>query len=64
MLGFRHYELIAKFSVGLKTLLHEDLLEREFHGDFDNKFKKFIVFVVQLIIIRYRHIGYTLHFMQ
>ena len=29
----RHYELISKFNVGLKTLLLEGLSEPEFHGD-------------------------------
>ena len=29
----RHYELVSKFSVGLKTLLHQGLLEPEFYGD-------------------------------
>ena len=29
----RHYELVSKFNVGLKTLLHQGLLEPEFYGD-------------------------------
>ena len=29
----RHYELVSKFSVGLKTLLHQGLSEPEFYGD-------------------------------
>ena len=29
----RHYELISKYNVGLKTLLSEGLSEPEFHGD-------------------------------
>ena len=29
----RHYELVSKFSVGLKTLLHQSLSEPEFYGD-------------------------------
>ena len=29
----RHYELIFKFNVGLKTLLRKGLLEPEFYGD-------------------------------
>ena len=29
----RHYELISKFSVGLKSLLHQGLSEPEFYGD-------------------------------
>ena len=29
----RHYELVSKFNVGLKTLLHEGLSVPEFYGD-------------------------------
>ena len=29
----RHYVLISKFNVGLKSLLHQDLSEPEFYGD-------------------------------
>ena len=36
----RHYELVSKFSVGLKPLLHQGLSEPEFHGDLLYKFKK------------------------
>ena len=36
----RHYELVSKFNVGLKTLLHQGLLEPEFYGDLVYKFKK------------------------
>ena len=40
----RHYELVSKFSVGLKTLLHQvkynqGLSELEFYGDLVYKFK-------------------------
>ena len=38
----RHYELISKYNVGLKTLLNEALSEPEFYGDFVYKFKKLI----------------------
>ena len=38
----RHYELVSKFSVGLKTLLHQDLSEPEFYGDLVYKFKKIL----------------------
>ena len=38
----RHYELISKFNVGLKTLLREGLSEPEFYSDFVYKFKKLI----------------------
>ena len=29
----QHYQLVSKFSVGLKTLLHQGLSEPEFYGD-------------------------------
>ena len=35
----RHYELISKYNVGLKTLLSEGLSEPEFYGDLVYKFK-------------------------
>ena len=37
----RHYELVSKFNVGLKTLLHQGLSEPEFYGDLVYKFKFF-----------------------
>ena len=36
----RHYELISKSNVGLKSLLHQGLSELEFYGDLLYKFKK------------------------
>ena len=36
----RHYELISKYNVGLKTLLSEGLSEPEFYGDLVYKLKK------------------------
>ena len=36
----RHYELVSKFNVGLKTLLHQGLPEPEFYGDLVYKFKE------------------------
>ena len=38
----RHYELISKYNVGLKTLLGEGLSEPEFYGDLVYTFKKLI----------------------
>ena len=38
----RHYELISKYNVGLKTLLSEGLSEPEFYGDLAYEFKKLI----------------------
>ena len=61
----RHYELISKFYVGLKTPLHEGLLEPEFYGDLVYKFNKLtrrndFSFQFRKIITRYRRIGYNL----
>ena len=36
----RHYELVSKFSAGLKQLLHQGLSESEFYGDLVYKLKK------------------------
>ena len=36
----RHYELVSKYNVGLKTFLGEGLSEPEFYGDLVYKFKK------------------------
>ena len=36
----RHYELVSKFSVGLKPLLHQGLSEPEFYSDLVYKLKK------------------------
>ena len=36
----RHYELVSKFNVGLKTLVDQGLSEQEFYGDFVHKLKK------------------------
>ena len=65
----RHYELISKYNVGLKTLLSEGLSEPEFYGDLVYKFKKLIgsndfSFQFRKIITRYRRIGYSLNVMR
>ena len=36
----KFYELVSKFNIGLKTLLHQGLSEPEFYGDLVYKFKK------------------------
>ena len=65
----RHYELISRYNVGLKTLLSEGLSEPEFYGDLVYKFKKLIgindfSFQFRKIITRYRRIGYNLNVMR
>ena len=65
----RHYELISKFNVGIKTLLREGLSEPEFYGDLIYKLKKPIgrndfSFQFRNSIIRYRCIRYNLNGMR
>ena len=62
----RHYELISKFNVGLKSLLHQGLSEPEYYGELVYKFKKIMCrtdFSDQLrkIIICHKRIGYDLN---
>ena len=65
----RHYELVSKFNVGLKTLLHQGLSEPEFYGDLVYKFKKNVGRVdfsdqFRKIIVCYKHIGYNINIMR
>ena len=65
----RHYELISKFNVGLKTLLHQGLSEPEFYGDLVYKFKRIVSradFSNQFrkIIVCYKRIGYNINIMR
>ena len=46
----RHYELVSKFNVGLKTLLHQGLSVPEFYGDLVYKFKKKLKVVLIFLI--------------
>ena len=43
------YELVSKFNVGLKTLLHQGLSEPQFYGDLVYKFKKLYIGLIFLI---------------
>ena len=61
----RHYELISKFNVGLKSLL-QGLSEPEFYGDVVYKIKKIRGMTdfsdqFRKIIMRYKRIGYNLN---
>ena len=38
----RHFDLVSKYNVGLKTLFLQGLSEPEFYGDLVNKFRKII----------------------
>ena len=61
----RHYELVSKFNVGLKALLHQGLSEPEFYGDLVYKFKKIESRAdFRKIIVRYKRIGYNINIMR
>ena len=64
----RHYELISKFNVGFKSLLHQGLSESEFYGDLVYKVEKIRGITdfsdqFRKIIMRYKRIGYNLNVM-
>ena len=65
----RHYELVSKFNVGLKTFLHQGLSEPEFYGDLVYKLKTIVDradFSDQFrkIIACYKRIGYNVNIMR
>ena len=62
----RHFEIVSKYNVGLKTLLLQGLSEPEFYGDLVYKFRLIIgkndlPYHFQKIIVRYKKIGYNIH---
>ena len=61
----RHFDIVSKYNVGLKTLLLEGLSEPEFYGDLEYKFRKIICkndfpYHFKKIIVRYKKIGYNI----
>ena len=65
----RHYELISKLYVGLKSLLQQGLLEPEFYGDLVYKFKTIRGMTdfsdqFRKIMMPYKRIGYNLNVMR
>ena len=65
----RHYELVSKFNVGLKTLLHQGLSEPECNGDLVYRFNKIVGKAnlsdqIRKIIVRYKRIGYNINIMR
>ena len=52
----QHYELVSKFDVGLKTLLHQGLSEPEFYGDLVYKLKKNAGLIFLISLKNYRTI--------
>ena len=57
----RHYELVSKFNVGLKPLLHQGLLEPEFYGDLVYKFKKKKIKVGLIFLISSEKLWYVIN---
>ena len=65
----RHSQLVAKYNIGLKTLLQQGISEPIFYGDLVNKFKQIIGesnFSDQFknIVKRYIWVGYNLDIMR
>ena len=65
----RRYELVSKFNVGLKTLLHQGLSEPEFYGDLVYKFKNIVGRAdfsdkFKKIIVRNKRIRYNINIMR
>ena len=65
----RHYELIEKYNVSLKTLLQQGVSQPVFYGDLLYKFKKILgkpnfSEKFKKIILRYKKSGYNLEIMR
>ena len=65
----RNNELVSKFNVRLKSLLHQGLSEPEMYGDLVYKFIKIrgmadLSDQLRKILIRYKHIGFNQNVMQ
>ncbi|MEW8512930.1 MAG: hypothetical protein AB2608_19005 [Candidatus Thiodiazotropha sp.] len=65
----RHYELVSKFKVGLKSLLQQGLSEPEFYGDLVYKLRKIVSradfsYQFRKVIMRYKRIGYNINVMR
>ena len=61
----RHFDIVSKYNVGLKTLLLQGLSEPEFYGDLVYKCRKIIgkndfPYHFKKIIVRYKKIGYNI----
>ena len=65
----RHFDIVSKYNVGLKTLLLQGLSEPEFYGDLLYKFRKIIgkndfIYHFKKIIVRYKNIGYNIYILR
>ena len=61
----RHFDIVSKYNVGLKTLLLQGLSEPEFYGNLVYKFRKIIIkndvsYHFKKIIVRYKKIDYNI----
>ena len=61
----RHFDLVSKYYVGLKTLFLQGLSEPEFYGDLVYKFRKIIgkydfPYHFKKIIVCYKKIGFNI----
>ena len=65
----RHFDIVSKYNVGLKTLLLQGLSDPEFYGNLVYKFRKIIgkndfPYHFKNIIVRYKKIGYNINVMR
>ena len=65
----RHYELVSKFKVGLKSLLQQGLSEPEFYGDLVYILRKIVSWAdfsdqFRKVILRYKRIGHNINVMR
>ena len=65
----RHFDIVSKYNVRLKTLLLQGLSEPEFYGDLVYKFRKIIgkndfPYHFKKIIVRFKKIGYNINVMR
>ena len=65
----RHFDIVSKYNVGLKTLLLQGLSEPEFYGDLVYKFRKIIgknefPYHFKKMVVRYKKIGYNINVMR
>ena len=65
----RHFDIVSKYNVGLKTLLLQGLSEPEFYGDLVCKFRKIIgknnfPYHFKKITVPYKKIGYNIDVMR
>ena len=62
---WRHFDIVSRYNVGLKTLLLQGLSEPEFYGHLVYKFRKIIgkndfPYHFKKLFVRYKKIGYNI----